>query len=178
MCLRRAQARLCLPIFMSARDAPSSVARLCPRRARGTPGHIGPACSRTSRSGSELVLKRDSADASAFRARCLRFAPRPPRWDDNFLPTAMGGPKRQHPPPVNVCSTPGKTAAWTAASQARVCARDAATALTGVASSSGAGAVVGANASGRSRLRYARSKAPLSGSGEVDIVLVGLYVNC
>ena len=45
-----------------------------------------------------LVAKRDSADASAFRARCCWLAPRPPRWGHNFLPTAMDAPDLEDRP--------------------------------------------------------------------------------
>jgi hypothetical protein len=47
-----------------------------------------------------------------------------------FLPTARAGRKRQHPQHVDACLTPGKAAAWTAASLGARKRPDTATAFT------------------------------------------------
>jgi hypothetical protein len=104
-----------LPVLVSARDAPSASSPTAPKGARGTPDPIGPACSDASRHRNVVHVERDSAETSAFRARCLKVCSTATLVGLQFLPTTLCGPERQHPPPVSACLAPGKTAAWTAA---------------------------------------------------------------
>ena len=134
-----------------------------------------------------LVVERDSAETSAFRARCWRLAPWPPRWTYVVAPPLWGmqGNRRHDPKPrrllspvVRPAGEPGNHGLGRRAVGCACCTRDAATAsprrFPSVAP--GPGAVVGAShPDGPASRRL--MKRPSDGPDRLHIVLVGIYVN-